>query len=476
MSTAEATLSDGRTIAYLPDLIGEGGMKRVYFTTDRRSVVCFFKDQGLRADPNRLARLTAILGKFNPTTDPQTGSYFRDLFCWPTAIVTAPHFGILAPAYARNFFFAAGPWQGKEKKGAWFSRPKLRKMLPPGERGHWANYLSVCLQMARAVRKLHLTGLAHSDLSSNNVLVDPPNGRCVVIDIDSLVVPGVFAADVLGTPGYIAPEVLATQHLPLTDKARRLPSNRTDLHALAVLIYEYLLHRHPLRGPKINSTASAEEDELLSMGAKALFIEHPSDTSNHQAGLTVSFQQLGPYLPDLFRRAFVDGLHAPDSRPGAADWENGLARTLDLLLPCGNTACSESWFPCPIAAQPLRCPWCGWEQRDKVPVLDFFYTPGGRHGQYRPENHSVACSEGRRLHRWHVFRNVRPGEGVSEETLAYVTRQQGRWLLVNRSLTGLISPGGNRVPAGQACELKDGDEIQLSQEEHGRLVAVRMLP
>jgi serine/threonine protein kinase len=316
--------------------------------------------------------------------------------------------------------------------------------------------------------------LAHSDLSSKNVLIDPPNGRCAVIDIDSLVVPGVFAPDVLGTPGYIAPEVLATQHLPLTDRDRKLPCNRTDLHALAVLVYEYLLRRHPLRGPKVNGS-SAEEDELLSMGARALFIEDPKDTSNQVQGLTMGYHQLGPYLPDLFRRAFIDGLHHPTARPGADAWETGLSRSIDLLLPCGNPSCEEKWFLY-TEDRPLRCPWCRWEAREPTPVLDFFYTPGGRHGQFRPENHSLVCHEGRRLHRWHAFRNVRSGEGVSEEMLAYVTRQQGRWLLVNRALNGLISPAGNRVPAGQACELKDGDEILLSQEENGRLVAVRMVP
>ena len=35
----------------------EGGMKRVYFTADRKSVLCFFKDKSAGSDPNRMARL-----------------------------------------------------------------------------------------------------------------------------------------------------------------------------------------------------------------------------------------------------------------------------------------------------------------------------------------------------------------------------------------------------------------------------------
>jgi hypothetical protein len=473
MSVLKATLADGRTVEYLPELKGEGGMKRVYFTADGKSVVCFFKDQSLKGDPSRRKRLDAILGKYNPTTHPETGKYFMDLFCWPTGIVTAPQFGVMTPKYSKNYFFATGPWTGKEKVGKWFSSPKLRRMLPAGERGNWLNYLQLCFQMSRAVRKLHLTGLAHSDLSSNNVLIDPSHGRCAVIDIDSLVVPGTYPPDVLGTPGYIAPEVLATQHLAVDDKKRFLPCNFTDLHALAVLIYEYLLRRHPLRGPKVHSQ-NPDEDELLSMGPKALFIENPTDASNNIEGLSVLVEQLGPYLHGLMLKAFVDGLHHPNSRPGAYEWEKALYQTQDLLMPCTNSSCDEKWFVY-LDGQPIRCPWCKTEQREPVPLLEFFYSPQGRRGQYRDEKYKLTAHDQRRLHRWHVFSNVKPSEGVDEEVLAYITKQQGHWLLVNRALNTLVSPAGNPVPVGQACALADGDEVVLSKEDNGRLATVRMI-
>ena len=111
-------------------------------------------------------------------------------------------------------------------------------MLPDDERGTWINYFKLCILMTRAVRRLHAAGLAHSDLSCRNILVDPSNGQSVVIDIDSLVVPRLFPPDVAGTPGYIAPEVLSTIQLDLRDPNRILPSTGTDQHALPVLIYE----------------------------------------------------------------------------------------------------------------------------------------------------------------------------------------------------------------------------------------------
>src|SRR5438046_2821006 len=112
-------------------MIGEGGMKKVYFTADKKSVLCFFKDKNAAADPDRMARLEAIVGKYNPTVAPSVGSYFSTLFCWPTGIVVQPELGVMTPAYPGNFFFATGNWKGREKEGKWFSSPKLRKLLPP---------------------------------------------------------------------------------------------------------------------------------------------------------------------------------------------------------------------------------------------------------------------------------------------------------------------------------------------------------
>lgn len=173
---------------------------------------------------------------------------------------------------------------GKEKEGRWFAFPQFRNRqfklhLDDSELGDWFKFCLICIKIARAVRRMHAAGLAHSDLSYKNVLIDPITGSATIIDIDGLVVPGKFPPDVIGTPDFIAPEVMATKHLSKEDPARKLPSMATDMHALAVMIYMYLLYRHPLRGGKIHDT-DAMKDEELSMGAKALFIEHPTDTSN----------------------------------------------------------------------------------------------------------------------------------------------------------------------------------------------------
>lgn len=473
-----ATLDNGQLIQYLPEVIGEGGMKRVHFTPDKKFVVCFFKDSQVGSDPQRRARLQNIVGQFNPTTDPVVGAYWSELFCWPTGIVVQPEIGVVAPTYAANFFFEEGNFTGKEKQASWFTSPKLRRFLPPSELGDWLKYLHISTRLARAVRRMHNAGLAHSDLSNKNVLIDPKSGAAVIIDCDSLVVPQIYPPDVLGTPGYIAPEVLATQELELTDAKRNLPSITTDRYALAVLIYEYLLGRHPLRGPKVNSVDSAEEDERLSMGSSALWIENPSDASNRPKDpqfLKVSYAELGPYLTPLFVRAFVDGLHQPAERPHAGEWESALVKTSDLLHPCENSDCTHKWFVFDV--QKKHCPWCGTRVTQSTPVLNF-YREGGK-GQFKSENHRLVVWHHQRLFKWHIFDNHYAGERADRAPQAYFAKQGSDWWLINQASDAMIVVSGAATPnkplaAGQGEILRDGMQIYLSRAGHGRLSVVQM--
>ena len=476
--TLSATLEDGRIIEYLPEVIGEGGMKRVHFTPDKKSVVCFFKDASVGQDPQRRARLQSIVGPFNPTLDSEVGEYWRELFCWPTGIVVKPEIGVVAPTYAASFFFEEGNFKGKEKQAKWFTSPKLRKYLPASELGDWLKYVHISTRLSRAVRRMHSAGLAHSDLSNKNVLIDPKTGGAVIIDCDSLVVPQIYPPDVLGTPGYIAPEVLRTQSLELTDSKRLLPGITTDRYALAVLIYEYLLGRHPLRGPKINSTVSGEEDELLSLGERAVWIENPSDRSNRppDSFLKVTYTQLGPLLSPLFERVFVDGLHSPSARPDAGEWERALVKTTDLLFPCPNSHCTQKWFV--FVDESKRCPWCQTQISGAVPILHFYRE--GAKGQFKSDNHRLVVWHHQRLFPWHIYDNQYAGERANRTPQAYFAKQGSDWWLINQAQEAMTVVAGGSTPnktlaTGQGEILRDGMQIQLSRAGHGRLAVVRMV-
>lgn len=282
----------------------------------------------------------------------------------------------------------------------------------------------MCLKLARAVRRLHAAGLAHSDLSYKNVLVDPISGNSCIIDADELVVPGKYDAGVLGTPDFIAPEVMETKGLKIGDPNKKLPSIATDRHALAVLIYMYLLNRHPLRGGKVWDIDPAKDEEL-SMGEKALFIEHPTDKTNRVKPQDLDKSQLpqgdptklpyticGPYLKKLFDRAFIDGLHNPSARPSAAEWEDALVKTCDLVQPCQNPKCEAHWYVFDNTTKP-RCPFCGTEYKGQLPILNFYYAPS--HGKYMSENYRLMVYDKQTLYKWHSNRLVSANEKTTDE-------------------------------------------------------------
>lgn len=484
----EAILASGRRIPYvIKENPPRGGMKYTYFAPDKSYVVQFFNDPS-KIDANMRSRLEAIIGKYNPTVpenqggaignDEKLADYFSKRFCWPTDIVVSPEFGLVSPSYPSDFFFDAHASQildlkGKDKKSNWFTS-KNRRFLNKSELGDFRSMLQMSLLLSRSIRRLHQAGLAHSDLSNNNVLIDPRSGNCVVIDIDSLVVPGLYPPEVAGTRGYIAPEVLTTMELDRNDPRRFVPSSETDLHALAVLIYEYLLLRHPLMGPKIFSSESAEKDDFLGLGPQALFIENPEDTSNRPSNLEVTIKDLGPVLEGLFKRAFVDGLHSPQLRPSAMEWERGLVQTWDLLHKCSNPDCSAKWFVLYDVNNPV-CPFCHTRISEPNIVRFTLNTEvRGHAGQWRRYS-ELDIVNNTPLFKWHMHSNIFPDEKADLLMQAYVCCHNGEWFLINSHAVGLLSPQGNPVPQGQAIRLRDGTVFRASRDDRGMLIRVSII-
>ena len=486
------TASDGTSVEFEDEVIGSGAMKDVYFSPDKKYVVGFFRDT---LDANAKDRLQNIVGLYRDRIfNRQGGDYWNDLFCWPTKMVEwNGKVGIVCPTYNQHFFFREGTFKGKEKEGKWFASAKLRnRFLSSREKGNWLAHFHMCIQIARAVKRLHAAGLAHSDLSYKNVLVDPETGKASIIDIDGLVVPGKYPPDVVGTPDFIAPEVLETKNLPLTDKNRKLPSILTDRHALAVLIYMYLLYRHPLRGGKVYDMDAAKDEEI-SMGSKALFIEHPTDKSNRpdlsqadpgelpQADIDkLPYTICGPYLKTLFDRAFIDGLHDPNKRPTADEWEQALIKTTDLMLPCQNPKCDYKWFVFDNTTKP-RCPFCGAEYHGQLPVLNFYYQPKPG-DSYHPDNYRLMVYDNQSLYMWHVNRLISANENTKPEDKKPVGDFHffnGEWILINRSLTSMFNidknHNKNKIEPGQSVSLTDGATILLSAQEGGRLISVQLV-
>jgi serine/threonine protein kinase len=310
-----------------------------------------------------------------------------------------------------------------------------------------------------------------------------------VIDVDGLVVPGKYPPDVVGTPDFIAPEVVKTSHLAKEDPKRHLPNIATDRHALAVLIYMYLLYRHPLRGGKVHDVDDPQRDESLTMGENAVFVEHPTDSSNRinlkhvkpsylpwADTSKIPFSVTGPYLKELFLQSFVTGLHQPAQRPSANDWETALVKTVDLVQPCHNPDCAQKWYVFDNTTKP-SCPFCGTPFKGKLPVLNLYSSR--REGNYRPDNHRLMVWTGQSIYQWHANSMIAPNERLTAEQtrrVGYFVFHQDIWWLVNENLPDLMDVASKTpIPIGGKIELTDGKQILLSKQDGGRLVVVQMV-
>ncbi|MDR1462219.1 MAG: kinase [Azoarcus sp.] len=496
-SIVTLTASDGSQVRYIDERKASGGLKDVFFSPDKDYVVAFYRD---KMDVVGRERLNLITGTYRERIfNQEGGDYLKKLLVWPTATVEhGGRIGVVVPFFDKDFFFKYGSRnddrllgiRNREKEGKWFASAKNRsKFLDPRELGDGMTQIKTCLMIARAVRRLHSAGLAHSDLSYKNVLLDPSTGRACLIDLDGLVVPQKFPPDVAGTPDFFAPEVVATAKLDRHDPKRCLPSRLTDQHALAVLIYMNLLFRHPLRGDKIHDMNDTQRDEDLAMGERALFIEHPTDTSNRVKPANIQAAELpwknttklpytitGPYLSDVIRRAFVDHLHQPAARPTADEWESALVKTVDLLQPCRNPACMQKWFVFDNSTKPC-CPYCGTPYQGKLPILNLYTAH--KEGNFRPDNHRLMVYSGQSVFPWHVNRRVFPNERLNPgqaRRVGYFVLHNGEWYFVNEALPGLRDISNKRtVPPGDKIKLEDGAQILFSEENGGRLCVVQMV-
>jgi len=493
------TAQDGTPVEFFDEILGSGAIKDAYSSPDGSYVAVFYRDTKLNnaITRERLEKIVAMGGK---VFTEQGGVYWKQLFNWPESVVEHEgRLGFTTRMFPSQFRFEFGSVDNDmlnirngEKVGKWFASASHRsRYLDPRELGDWSSYFRICIRIARAVARLHRSGLAHSDLSYNNILIDPVAGTPYILEVDSIVVPGVYPPDVVGTPDFIAPEVLGTIDLPGGDPNKMLPNRRTDEHAMAVLFYMYLLYRHPLRGGKIWDSDPLKDEEL-GMGSSALFIEHPTESTNRvnvdnlkpgslpwgdpsQMPYTVT----GPYLKELFDRAFMEGLHNPVKRPIASEWEMALVKTVDLLQPCENPSCLQKWYVFDNTSKP-KCPFCGTPYSRPLPVLDLYSSRGG--GKFLPDKHRLMVYNQQSLYLWHTNRNISPNEKLTSEQLSPVGDfhfRQGAWLFVNRRLEGamIIKSDSSKVPlpTNESVELTDGLQILFDPEDGGRLANIQLV-
>ena len=185
---------------------------------------------------------------------------------------------------------------------------------------------------------------------------------------------------------------------------------------------------------------------------------------------------MGPYLKPLFDKAFVDGLHSPELRPTADEWENALIKSIDLMQPCQNASCEMKWYVFGNSTKP-KCPFCGTPYRGQLPMLNLYSK--NPQGKFTTENTRLMVYHNQYIYKWHLSKWVIPNEKLAIEDkkpVGYFSFHNGSWVLVNQNIPDLEDIIEKKpVPIGQMLVLKDNQQILLSKEEGGRLCVIQIV-
>lgn len=196
----------------------------------------------------------------------------------------------------------------------------------------FSKLIRCALQVVDNFEKLHKKNLCYQDISFGNLFVDEKTGNVLICDNDNIAWTQKLESSVLGTPRFMAPEIV---------RGETNPNVMTDLFSLAVLLFYMFMIHHPLEGRLESQIRCFDLPAMERLyGRRPIFIFDPVNKENRPVeGIhdnAIVFWQL---YPQSFKRAFIHsfttGLKANSgSRLTEAQWRRTLMGLSDSLVTC----------------------------------------------------------------------------------------------------------------------------------------------
>lgn len=300
--------------------------------------------------------------------------------------------------------------------------------------------LSLAAGVCHALHQLDRHGLGHGDLQAQHVFVDMQDTHCelAIIDLDNF-----HTTDAsVPPPGFLGEELHMAPELRPTGSVRQsVPDRYSDRFALAVLLSELVLLRHPTSGFWMAEDDSPKNQSLFhALMSEGTWLHDPTGSrqpSTEAGGHAPEI--LNPELTALFRRGFSLDRH---SRPAPEEWRNALFRSLFQIL---------------------ACPYCGYENisdssKRSCPDCRRAYPPlvlTGSFGRIVLDRASVILGRDQLQH-----------DTVSQKHVV-IRRNGADFEIADHSTNGTFRRGssGNwhRLPDHRFVRLQPGDHLKLGE-------------
>ncbi len=296
-------------LCVVEEFLGSGGQGEVYRGSLAGTDVAikWYYPYYLKQDPGLRGRLELTVKKGSPNAN----------FLWPMELVStaeAEGFGYIMPLRDGEYKSIVDLMKRR-------ADPTFRALTTAG------------LHLADSFLQLHAKGLCYRDISFGNVFFHPDTGEVLICDNDNVTVDDGGETGVLGTPRFMAPEVV---------RGDAMPSTHTDLYSLAVLLFYMLMVHHPLEGRREVEIHCLDLPAMNKLyGTQPLFIWDPQDASNRpvpgEQDNAIAYWAVYPqYLRELFTQAFTAGLRDPvNGRVRESEWRSALVRLRDSIIYCG---------------------------------------------------------------------------------------------------------------------------------------------
>ena len=307
-------------------VLGEGGQGRVFLVDyDGEDKALKWYKQGVFPNPAAF--------KKNLERNVNTPSPARE-FIWPIDLVEIAegHFGYVMDVRPNGYYEAIDFF--------------LHTVYFPS----FKRTIDACLNIVSAFRLLHNKGYVYRDINGGNFFIDPNSGKVLICDNDNVGDP-TLDTGIIGTPRFMAPEIV-------TGKA--VPNTKSDLYSLSVLLFFLICLNHPLEGKRSLLPVLDNNHQRALYGSDPIFIMDPNDSSNapdpsvHTNVLAI-WDYLPSYMRDIFIRAFSrEVLFDPARRVNEYEWIQQLTRFRSDIYrcDCGNEVFMEE-------GAPTLCEHCG---------------------------------------------------------------------------------------------------------------------
>lgn len=293
-------------------LLGAGGQGEVY------DVECGGKHYALKwyfkgsATARQKQILETIIAKGSPD----------DSFLWPLELIVPAQgdlFGYIMPLRPKNYKSIVD---------------LMKKKVNP-------SFYVLCrtaFNLTKGYQKLHGMGAKYQDISFGNLFFDPANGDVLICDNDNVSFDNSKPGGVLGTPGFMAPEIV---------RGEKRPSRETDRYSLAVLLFYLFMVNHPLEGKlEANIKCMDMAARVKLYGTDPVFIFDPDNKTNRPVkGIHDNANIYWPMYPEklrqMFTKSFTIGLTQPNKRITEPEWMTLFANMMSGMLEC---SCGASNF------------------------------------------------------------------------------------------------------------------------------------